>query len=156
MPKTKFLPSKYHTLDDKEFTAMLEPYPGTQVIYEHFGDCPTLPETWVNKVYPPNTTLIVNNPCWNLNINVFGEITKLVVERNYGGLYLGSQETDGVYTKEVVIKSNDNWLRLNNNMDRVEIQENTSEIGVFGRVAEQVDVKKTSGILWFMYENFAA
>jgi len=60
---TKFLPSKSgHTLDDKEFTLMLEPYPGTQVIYEHFADCPT-EHTVMKKVYPPNTTLIVNNPC---------------------------------------------------------------------------------------------
>jgi len=29
---TEYLTSKWHTLDDKEFTAMLEPYPGTQVI----------------------------------------------------------------------------------------------------------------------------
>ena len=61
---TKFLPSKWgHTLDDKEFTLMLEPYPGTQVIYEHFSsDCPTN-STTVHKTYPPNTTLILNNPC---------------------------------------------------------------------------------------------
>jgi len=40
---TEFLPSKSgHTLDDKEFTLMLEPYPGTEVIYEHLGNCPTL------------------------------------------------------------------------------------------------------------------
>jgi len=86
---TQFLPSKSgHTLDDKEFTAMLEPYPGTQVIYEHLGNCPTTPIN-VTKVYPPNTTLILNNPCQNIAFYAYGEITKLVVESNYGDLYLG-------------------------------------------------------------------
>ena len=102
---TEFLPSKWnHTLDDKEFTLMLEPYPGTQVIYEHFGNCTTF--NYVDKVYPPNTTLIVNNPCKNLVFTALGEITKLVVESNYGMLSLGSFPVDEVYTREVVIKSN--------------------------------------------------
>ena len=78
-----FLPSKWgHTLDDKEFTLMLEPYPGTQVIYEHFSsDCPTSTAK-VEKVYPPNTTLILNNPCEFLSFRALGEITKFVVESN--------------------------------------------------------------------------
>ena len=88
---TQFLPSKWgHTLDDKEFTAMLEPYPGTQVIYEHFSNCPTTTTTtWVKKSYPPNTTLIVHNPCSNLSFTALGEITKFVVESNWGSLFLG-------------------------------------------------------------------
>jgi len=84
---TKFLPSKLgHTLDDKEFTFMLEPYPGTQVIYEYFSsDCPDkLTKRTVEKVYPPNTTLVVSNPCLYVKLTILGEITKLVVESNYG------------------------------------------------------------------------
>jgi len=69
-----------HTLDDKEFTLMVEPYPGTQVIYEHLGNCLTA-LTSKKKVYPPNTTLIVNNPCARLSFTALGEITKFVVER---------------------------------------------------------------------------
>ena len=109
---TEYYPSKWdHTLDDKEFTLMLEPYPGTQVIYEHFSsDCPT---SWTNvrKVYPPNSTLILNNPCKCINLTALGEITKFVVERNYGGVFLGLH-TDEVYTKEVVIKSNSGGIAL--------------------------------------------
>ena len=62
-----------------------------------------------------------------------------------------------VYTKEVVVKSNDYGITLGNSMDRIEIQENFSWIEVYGRVAEHVDVKKmrTNGKLVFRYENFA-
>jgi len=59
----------------------------------------------MEKVYPPNTTLIVNNPCKDLRLKALGEITKLVVESNYGGVELGI-DLDAVYTKEVVIKRN--------------------------------------------------
>ena len=34
-------------------------------------------------------------------------------------------------------------------MDRVEIQQNTFEIFVYARIAEHVDVKKSSGGLWY-------
>jgi len=121
---TEFLTSKWHTLDDKEFTLMLEPYPGTQVIYEHLGNCPTV-WTTVKKVYPPNTTLIVNNPCGYISFWSLGEITKFVVEENYGDLRLGGVDRDAVYTKEVVVKSNHGDISLKNSMDRIEIQENT-------------------------------
>jgi len=119
-----FYPSKWgHTLDDKEFTFMLEPYPGTQVIYEHFSsDCPT-DDTSMKKVYPPNSTLIVHNPCANLSFTALGEITKLVVEVNWGHLFLG-ESIGKVYTKEVVIKSNYRLTNINNKTDRVEIQDN--------------------------------
>ena len=39
---TQFLASKFgHTLEGAEFTAMLEPMPGTQKIYEWRSSCPT-------------------------------------------------------------------------------------------------------------------
>ena len=119
---------------------MVEPYPGTQVIYEHFG-CTY--ET-VTKVYPPNTTLILNNPCDVFTFTALGEITKLVVESNYGRLFLGSNR-DEVYTKEVVVKNNDGWIYLNNSMDRVEVQTNSRYLYFYGKVAEHVDVKKANG-----------
>ena len=149
---TEFYPSKWgHTLKKKEFTLMLEPYPGTQVIYEHFGsNCP-VEFTRVDKVYPPNSTLIVNNPCKDLKFTALGEITKLVVEVNYGQVFLGDS-TGKVYTKEVVIKSNNYIIELNNSMNRVEIKENSATLFVWGNVAEHVDVKKSSGELLFNIE----
>jgi len=83
----------------------------------------------VRKVYPPNTTLIVNNPCTKIGFYALGEITKFVVESNYGWVDLGKFSNE-VYTKEVVIKRNygDGGIYLYNRMDRVEIQENMSKI----------------------------
>jgi len=130
---------------------MSEPYPGTQVIYEHFADCPTK-YTAETKSYPPNTTLIVNNPCEHFVFDVQGEITKLVVESNYGGVYLKYKYTpnDEDYpTKEVVVKSNSGTIYVYSRVARIEIQENTNEFGVYGTVAEHVDVKKSTGVLFF-------
>jgi len=64
---------------------MVEPMPGTQTIYEYLSDCPT-EFTSVSKVYPPNSTVIVNNACPNLWWYVLGEVTKLVVEHNDGSI----------------------------------------------------------------------
>ena len=147
-----FYPSKWgHTLEDAEFTLMLEPYPGTQVIYEHLADCPTR-LSYTTKVYPPNTTLIVNNTCEYLSFKAVGEITKFVVESNVGELYLG-KVPDEVYTKEVVIKNNSGFIYHNNHIDRVEIEENTYWVSFFGTVAEHIDVKKTSGKLYFFFDS---
>ena len=79
-----------------------------------------------------------------------GEITKFVVESNYGMVYLGHSSNE-VYTKEIVVKSNSGKMHLFNRMDRVEIQQSTDDIVFFGRVAEHVDVKKSSGFLLFYY-----
>ena len=55
----------------------------------------------------------------------------MVVESNYGGVELGI-DLDAVYTKEVVIKRNHGLMHLNNSMDRVEIQESTYSISIWG------------------------
>ena len=152
---TEFLPSKWgHTLDDKEFTLMLEPYPGTQVIYEHLGNCEAT-ETFVTKVYPPNTTLIVTNPCEHTDFTALGEITKLVVLSNYGDVNLGSvSKSNEVYTKEVVIKDNSNMVTLWNQIDRVEVQENTLLLCIAGTINEHIDVKKMSHGKIYFSNNF--
>jgi len=72
----------------------------------------------------------------------------LVVESNYGDLYLG-EKRDVVYTNEVVVKSNHGTVGLHNRMDRVEIQESTSNVFLTGSVTEHVDVKNLRGILLF-------
>jgi len=80
----KFLTSKWgHTLDDAEFTLMVEPMPGTQAIFEYLNDCPESPKEKL-KVYPPNSTVIVHNLCENLSFTVLGEVAKLVVQKNLG------------------------------------------------------------------------
>ena len=63
-------------------TLLVEPFPGTQVIYEYIGDCAS--KDRITKVYPPHTTLIVHNACPR-NFTILGEVTKLVVEYNVHG-----------------------------------------------------------------------
>ena len=141
----QFLPSKYgHTLDDVEFTAMLEPMPGTQLIYEHLSNC----TGDVKKVYPPNTTLVVHNTCKEFSHTVLGEVAKLVVERNEGTLYLGREE-ELVHTSEVVIKENARTIVICNSTDRVEIQTNSGSFVNNGTILEHVDVKLAGGSLFF-------
>lgn len=112
-----FLPSKYgHILDDAQITLLVEPTPGTQAIYEYLSDC----YANINKVYPPNTTLILDIKCGT--ITVLGELAKVVVERNEdGGIFIGNSVLDGVYTKEVVVKSSNSHIWLNNNINSLEI-----------------------------------
>ena len=88
-------PSKWgHTLDDTEITLLIEPKPGTQFIYEYISDC----SDNVAIVFPPNSTVILNNPC-DIWIQIFGEVTKLVVEKNRGMLDLGSYGYNEVDTE---------------------------------------------------------
>jgi len=96
----QFLPSKHgHTLDDANMTMLVEPMPGTQVIYEHITDC----SDDFTKVYPPNTTLVVHNRC-PINLELLGEVTKLVVDYNPLGsiLYCGDYSKPS-FTREVVV-----------------------------------------------------
>ena len=146
----QFLPSKSgHTLDDAEFTIMVEPMPGTQLIYEHLRDCTTN----VTKTYPPNTTLVVNNTCKKA-LTILGEVTKLIVEKNEGTLHLG-WFIDEVYTSEVVIKENKGKISLRNTMDRVEIQTNDKQLTVWGKILEHVDVKVAGGTFDFFSDEGA-
>jgi len=104
---TQFLTSKWgHTLDDANITALVEPTPGTQVIYEYINDCPILNDgTNHGKVYPPNSTVILHNNCLYPRWTVDGEVTKLVIEYNRGKINLGVG-FDDVFTNEVVVKHN--------------------------------------------------
>ena len=104
-------------------------------------------------MYPPNTTLILKNPCQHLEFYALGEITKFVVESNYGYVTLGNRWIDEFYTKEVVIKRNARSISLNNSMDRVEIQESIGWVNFKGNVAEHIDVKKASGSFNFFYDS---
>ena len=144
-------PSKWnHTLDDAQITFMLEPMPGTQIIYEHINDCSNLN---LSKVYPPNSTVILNNTCPKLSIVILGEVRKLVVEQNYGFIDLGTydwqQVLPVVHTEEVVIKNNDApykfGILIYNLVDRVEIQSNRARIEFFSRVTEHVDLRSNDG-----------
>ena len=79
---SKGLASKWgHKLDNAEITLLIEPTPGTQAIYEYISVCSS---SIKSKVYPPNSTVIVNNLCATNTLEILGEVTKLVVERNKG------------------------------------------------------------------------
>ena len=136
----QFLPSKFHTLQSAEFTAMLEPFPGTQLIYEQFRDC----GAGFTKVYPPNSTVFVNNTCASGSITIAGEVTKLIVERNDGWLKL---DGNGVHTNEVVIKQSTGHLIVHNDLDRMEIQSHSGSTSVYGDISEHIDVKVGGGKL---------
>ena len=83
---------------------MLEPMPGTQVIVEYISDC----SSSVSKVYPPNSSVLIHNLC-DIDIEVLGEVRKLVVIENEGNIDLRKFGTiDEVFTEQFVIKSN-NW-----------------------------------------------
>ena len=94
---------------------MVEPYPGTQVIYQHLSTCGE-----VNKVYPPNTTLIVNVAVDCAKLKLQGSIKKFVVEQNLGKIYF--EDYSGASVEEVVIKSTSNELSLDVPMGSLEIQ----------------------------------
>ena len=133
-------PSKWgHVLDDAEITLMLEPIPGTQAIYEYINDC-SQPGV-MKKVYPPNTSLILNIACQKY-VTVLGEISKLVVLQNKGSLELGAWgEVDLVTTEEVVIKSNQGSIYTYYSLNSVEVQQNDWLISFIGRIHEHVDMK---------------
>ena len=83
MPST--LTSKWgHILDDTEITGMIEPYPGTQYIFEYISTC-----EHISRTYPPNTTLITYLATNCASLTAFGDIKKLVVLQNLGLLSVG-------------------------------------------------------------------
>ena len=142
----QFKPSKWgHTLDDANMTMLVEPMPGTQVIYEYIDDCSKY-GTWghLTKVFPPNTTLIVHNFC-PLTLTIVGEVTKLVVEynSNVGEIVLGSGR-NSVLTQEVVIRSNDGYVGLLNTVKSLEVQNNTFYMDIWGDVTEHIDLKNNT------------
>ena len=138
-----------HVLDDAEITMMMEPELGTQMIYEfvNTGDCSrnfldqNTPE--VRKVYPPNSTVIVYNEC--SVVQLLGEITKLVVEKNTGTIVLGQmEEWDQVSTNSIVIKSSDSTIYSSNTVASLEIQDLGADSHFFqyGMITEHVDIKR--------------
>ena len=140
----QFLPSKWgHILDDAEITLMLEPIPGTQVIYEFLNDCS---RRSLKKVYPPNSTVRVYNAC-PLELTVLGEVAKLVVDYNAfnGVIWLGDlDKLNSVATQEVVIRSNYGYISLYNKMKSIEVQENAMFLSVDGDVTEHIDLRKNT------------
>ena len=145
------LPSKWgHNLDDAQITMMIEPYPGTQTIFEVFnGDCNRDFEELFDvdewdeiKTYPPNSTVYVLNNC--SAILMFGNITKLVVESNTGSVIIDSATDNRVYIEDVVVKSSNNILFITNEIGSFEIQDlgPGSLTQTVGKIRKHIDVKR--------------
>ena len=109
-------------LDDAEMSIMVEPYPGTQVIYEFITTCGSMS----SKVFPPNSTLILSNRCTDW-IFVLGEVKKLVVLENNGEIDFGDYFNQ-TYTEEVVIQNNFGVVIISNKTKAIEIQGNDKTI----------------------------
>ena len=102
--------------------SLVEPIPETQIIYEHISDCARTSS--FKKVYPPNTTLIVHNNC-DVGLTILGEVAKLVVEVNAGGIYLGEYgQKDKFFPQAVVIRENKGFINLYHQMNSLEVQGN--------------------------------
>jgi len=110
------LASKWgHILDDTEMTLMVEPYPGTQTIYEYINTCGD-----VEKTYPPNTTLIATVATDCAFLSALGDIKKFVVMENLGGISIGNAFT---HIEDIVIKSTSENIVLWSSVGNLEIQE---------------------------------
>ena len=97
-------------------TVMVEPVPGTQVIYEYLSSC-----GHVEKTYPPNTTLFVTLAVECAMLTAYGSISKLVVVENHGVLYLGNWNSFA-HVEEVVIRSTDGFVAITESVGSLEIQ----------------------------------
>jgi len=102
-----------------DFNVLVEPLPGSYVILEHHKSCETL-----SKIYPPNTTLVVNNECGTMQLS--GDIKKFYVVNNKGHIWFGGNPAipDTIHrTEEVTIKHNDGTINISNSVTTVDVEE---------------------------------
>jgi len=96
----------------------------------------------VEKTYPPNTTLIatVATDCGRLT--AYGDIKKLIVMENLGGIIIGNYPSSS-HIEEVVVKSTSKDIELWSSVGNLEVQEQQGEgvISVWNDVTNHIDIR---------------